>query len=87
MKKLLILIVFLCNLVALDVWAYPEFIGYGYSSCITCHYNGNCGGPLNDYGRALWSPEISSRLLYPKSMSDEDMANQSGFLGPLPAVN
>src|SRR6185312_6048481 len=61
--------------------AYPEFIAYGYSSCLTCHFNGEGGGPLNDYGRALWSAEIASRLLYPKSMSDEDIGNQSGFLG------
>jgi hypothetical protein len=61
--------------------AYPEFIAYGYSSCLTCHYNGQGGGPLNDYGRALWSAEIASRLLYPKRMSDEDIGNQSGFLG------
>jgi hypothetical protein len=61
--------------------AYPEFIGYGYSSCLTCHVNGQGSGPLNDYGRALWSAEIASRLFYPKSMSDEDIAAQSGFAG------
>jgi hypothetical protein len=61
--------------------AYPEFIGYGYSSCLTCHDNGLGGGPLNDYGRALWSSEISSHWVYPKSMSDDDIAAQSGFLG------
>jgi hypothetical protein len=67
--------------------AYPEFIGYGYSSCLTCHFNGLGGGPLNDYGRALWSNEIASRALYPKSMDDEAIGNQSGFLGstPLPS--
>jgi hypothetical protein len=63
------------------VQAYPEFIGYGYTSCMTCHYNGQGSGPLTDYGRALWSGEIASRLFYPKSMTDEAIANQSGFLG------
>lgn len=66
-----------------SVWAYPDFIGYGYSSCLTCHYNGNGGGPLNDYGRALWSAEIASRAFYPKSMTDEQIAGQSGFFGSL----
>lgn len=61
--------------------AYPEFIGYGYSSCLTCHVNGQGSGPLNDYGRALWSAEISGRAFYSKSATDEDMANQSKFLG------
>ena len=71
-----------CVLFHLDrAQAYPEFIAYGYSSCLTCHFNGQGGGPLNDYGRALWSAEIASRLLYPKKMSDEDIGNQSGFLG------
>ena len=61
--------------------AYPEFIGYGYAACLTCHYNGNGGGQLTDYGRALWSAEIASRALYPRSMTDEEMGAQSGFLG------
>ena len=64
--------------------AYPEFIGYGYSSCLTCHYNGLGGGPLNDYGRALWSAEIAARPFYSASVSDEEIANQSGFLGSVP---
>lgn len=68
-------------LFALNAWAYPEFIGYGYSSCLTCHVNGMGSGPLNDYGRALWSAEIASRAFYPKSMSDEEIAAQSGFAG------
>lgn len=63
--------------------AYPDFIGYGYASCLTCHFNGQGSGPLNDYGRALWSAEIASRALYPKSKSDEEIAAQSGFLGPV----
>lgn len=64
-----------------QIYAYPEFIGYSYSSCLTCHVNGQGSGPLNDYGRALWSAEIAARSLYPASMSDEDIAAQSGFAG------
>lgn len=77
--------ILICSVLCLSInsWSYPEFIGYGYSSCLTCHYNGLGGGPLNDYGRALWSAEISSRALYPYSMSDEEIANQSGFLGSI----
>lgn len=61
--------------------AYPEFIGYGYGTCITCHYNGHGSGPLNDYGRALWSAEIASRRFYSDKKSDEDIAASSGFFG------
>ncbi len=60
--------------------AYPQFIGYKYSSCLTCHYNGNGSGPLNDYGRALWSAEIAGKLFNGKT-SDEKLAESSGFLG------
>lgn len=66
--------------------AYPDFIGYGYSSCITCHFNGLGSGALNDYGRALFAQEITARDVFPKSMEDEEIAAMSGFLGskPLP---
>lgn len=66
--------------------AYPDFIGYSYSSCITCHYNGLGGGALNDYGRALFAGEITSRAVFPKTMDDEEISMKSGFLGskPLP---
>lgn len=62
------------------VWAYPQFIGYKYSSCLTCHYNGNGNGPLNDYGRALWSAEIAGRL-FAGNKTDEQLGESSGFLG------
>lgn len=61
--------------------AYPNFIGHGYNTCVTCHYNSLGNGALNDYGRALFSSEIASRSLYPKSMDEEALASQSGFLG------
>lgn len=61
--------------------AYPDFIGYGYSSCITCHYNGLGGGALNDYGRALFATEITARDVYPDGMDEEEIAAKSGFLG------
>ncbi|MBK9323590.1 MAG: hypothetical protein IPM97_11725 [Bdellovibrionaceae bacterium] len=61
--------------------AYPEFISYGYSSCITCHYNSQGNGPLNDYGRALFSTEIASRSVFSNKTSEEDIAAKSGFFG------
>lgn len=66
-------------------WAYPEFIGYKYSTCLTCHYNGQGNGALNDYGRALFAAEISSRKLV-GSRTDEQLGEGSGFLtGKMPA--
>jgi hypothetical protein len=62
-------------------FAYPEFISYGYASCLTCHFNGQGSGPLNDYGRALWSAEIASRFFYSAKTTDEKIAEKSGFLG------
>jgi hypothetical protein len=69
-------------LIASAASAYPEFIGYGYTECINCHTSGFGGGPLSDYGRALWSGEIASHAVFPQSMSDDDIAASSGFLGP-----
>lgn len=60
--------------------AYPEFIGYGYGSCITCHYNGLGNGPLNDYGRGVWAAEIADNVFSSKA-SLEDLSASSGFLG------
>ena len=72
-----------CLLGSVSAWCYPQFIGYGYSTCLTCHYNGHGGGPINDYGRALWATEISSRWLYPKNVSEERAGELSGFLGSI----
>lgn len=60
--------------------AYPEFIGYKYTSCVTCHYNSQGNGPLNDYGRALWSSEIAGRL-FSGNKTAEELGESSGFLG------
>lgn len=68
-----------------QAWSYPEFIGYKYTSCLTCHYNGQGNGPINDYGRALWASEIAGKM-FNKNKSDEALGEASGFLGkkPLP---
>jgi hypothetical protein len=68
------------NLSSLSAWAYPEFIGYGYSSCLTCHYNGQGNGPINDYGRAVWAGEIAART-FAGNKTDEELAASSGIIG------
>lgn len=60
-------------------FAYPNYIGHGYTSCINCHYNPFGGGPLSDYGRAVSATTISSRHFFPDSMTDERLANSSGL--------
>lgn len=76
-----VLIIFISLFIAGTAQAYPDFIGYSYSSCITCHYNGLGGGALNDYGRALYATEITARHVFPKQMEEEEVAELSGFLG------
>ncbi len=61
--------------------AYPEFIGYGYRSCLTCHYNATGGGQLNDYGRALFGAEIAARPFWMPNTDDERLGECSHFLG------
>lgn len=61
--------------------AYPDFIGYGYSSCMLCHYNGHGNGPLTDYGRGVFASEIISKDFVGKNTSDEELSQRSGFLG------
>lgn len=75
-----IFLIVLTFFVSQDLWAYPEFIGYKYSSCLTCHYNGQGNGPLNDYGRALWASEIAGRM-FANNRTDEQLGEASGFLG------
>src|SRR3954471_24804429 len=77
----MLLIHFLCSILySTQAWSYPEFIGYKYSSCLTCHYNGNGNGPLNDYGRALWSAEIAVRA-FAGGKTEDQLSESSGFLG------
>ncbi len=76
----LISLIFAQFFVAEFAAAYPQFIGYKYASCVTCHYNGQGNGPINDYGRALWASEIAGRA-FAGSRSDEQLGEASGFLG------
>ncbi len=74
------LVLFFGLLIPLSSWAYPQFIGYKYASCITCHYNSQGNGPINDYGRALWAAEIAGRL-GAGARTDEQLGEASGFFG------
>ena len=64
-----------------NVQAYPDFIGYGYSSCMLCHYNGHGGGALSDYGRGVFASEIVSKGYLDPKITDEELSQSSGFLG------
>lgn len=63
-----------------SAFAYPDFISYGYNTCISCHFNSHGNGPLTDYGRALFSQEIASRAFVPKKVDDETLAGHSQFI-------
>ncbi len=64
--------------------AYPDFIGIGYTACITCHFNGAGGGALNDYGRGLFASEIAAKPFWNSKVSDDELSQKSGFLGSTP---
>lgn len=66
-------------------YAYPQFVGFGYTSCLNCHYNPFGGGPLTDYGRALGSTMIADRLMIPSDITDESLGEHSSFFFDKPA--
>jgi hypothetical protein len=77
MKLYFLLLLFL---ITPRVWAYPNYIGHNYNSCINCHYNPFGGGQLTDYGRSIDATLISSNKLYPKTWTEEKIGASSGFL-------
>lgn len=72
-------------LVKVQAEAYPDFIGYGYRNCMTCHFSSGGGGPLNDYGRALFANTIASRFFVPKEIDDEKLSEKAQFFENGPA--
>lgn len=72
-------------LTASQTEAYPQFIGHGYTSCLTCHFSPTGGGALNDYGRALYAVEVSRKPFW-SDKTDDQLGEEAGFLGkkPLP---
>lgn len=81
------IILVLLFLVSAKSWAYPNFIGHGYTSCLNCHYNPGGNGPLTDYGRAVAATAIASGALYPDDWTEEKIAYTSGFLFRKPKQN
>lgn len=67
-------------LFTLKAYGYPQFVGHGYNSCLTCHYNPHGAGALNDYGRALSATKISDRVFRSGELSEDQLAENSGFL-------
>jgi lipoprotein signal peptidase len=69
------------------VFAYPQYISLQYTSCLTCHYNPQGNGPLNDYGRAVGATAIAGRFLEPGSKTEEQLVRESAFPGIDPTKN
>ncbi len=67
--------------------AYPNFIGHGYNSCITCHYNPFGNGPINDYGRGVSATAIGSRGFYNDNKPEDLISQESGFFFKSPTSN
>jgi hypothetical protein len=82
-----LILFFLLLLTSIKSFAYPNFIGHSYTSCLNCHYNPFGGGPLTDYGRAVSATTISSKALFPAKVDDEKLAYMSGFLFRKPKQN
>lgn len=71
----------------LDAFAYPQYIGLQYTSCLTCHYNPQGNGPLNDYGRGVAATAIAGRMGVGKNVSEEELVKSSAFPGINPEKN
>lgn len=74
-----ILFLFTTFFLSLKTLAYPNFIGFGYTSCLTCHYNPFGNGPLTDYGRALGATVVADDMLYSKETTLDELGKKSGF--------
>lgn len=82
MLKNFLLVIFFSFLLVFNIkpaWSYANFVAYGYTSCITCHYNALGGGPLTDYGRAVSAVAISGRLFQNADVTDEQLGDKSNF--------
>lgn len=60
--------------------AYPNYIGFSYQSCLTCHYNPFGNGPLTDYGRAVSATAISDDKWSKPYLTKEELSEISGFM-------
>ena len=78
-------ILFASIFTSLEAFSYANFIGYGYSSCLNCHYNPYGNGPLTDYGRGVGATAITDNAFYPDSWDDQYISEHSGFLHSKPS--
>jgi len=79
--KTSLLSIFCLSLFSYNLFAYPQFIGHGYTTCLTCHSSPTGGGALSDYGRALFAVEIANKPFWAQGTTDERLSELSGFLG------
>lgn len=80
MRLISFIVVAVLMLLDAEATAYPNYISYGYQSCLSCHYNPYGNGPLTDYGRVVGATAISDRLLSSKKTKEDDLAEKSNFL-------
>lgn len=73
----IIFVIFFAAFSSKEARAYPAYIGSGYASCLTCHYNPIGNGPINPYGRAVQATEMAGNLF---GQDLESLADSSGFL-------
>ena len=74
------LLFFLVALIhSIPAHSYPQFIGKGYTSCVTCHYNPFGNGPLNNYGRGVSAVAVASKALFHPAYPEEKLSNRSSF--------
>jgi hypothetical protein len=83
-KKILILSILATFTLGSTAYGYPHFIGYGYNSCITCHYNPFGNGPINDYGRAVSGTAVASRDFFDDNKPEELIASETAFFMKAP---
>lgn len=67
--------------------AYPQYIGFQYTSCLTCHYNPLGNGPLNDYGRGMAATIVGGRFLVNDRTTEETLIKRAAFPGIDPTTN
>lgn len=70
------------------LYAYPNYISYGYTACMNCHFNPMGNGPLTDYGRTVSATELTDKQFWPARIrkDDERLADLSGFTFGKPPV-
>ncbi len=78
-KQMRFFLIFLIFSLSTQVFAYPDFIGFGYRSCLTCHESGSGGGAITDYARGVMASEISANPIS-NWISNEEQAQLSNFL-------